>query len=265
MKHIKQWLKTKDELQTAEEKAVEIYEFQHSPDEAILSAWAQHFREQYCSKEELESAIEGTGHSKQSFLEQLVFPHPTTKPGPSVRAGDFAEVMVADYLEFVKKYWVPRVRMDNKATPNESVKGCDIIAFKITSRLSTDELAIFETKATLSNRYKSNRLQDAVDDSVKDQLRKAESLFYIKRQLSRKGRAAEALRVERFQDPEDKPYRETSGAIAIVSTPVFSETPIQETISGDHPLGAHLRLVVIHGVDLMTLAHELYARAVREA
>jgi hypothetical protein len=78
-------------------------------------------------------------------------------------------------------------------------------------------------------------------------------------------RLSEAARVERFQDPEDNPYVERYGAVALVSSPVFDKSEIAATTTSSHPKGRDLTLVVIHGKDMMTLAHTLYRRAADEA
>lgn len=269
MQHITQWLYQIANISTSELRTIECYELRHQQDQAILSAWAQHFREQYCPDSVIDDLRFGTNLSRKDYLLQMIFPDQTQAPGPSVRAGDFGELLVADYLEFTLKYWVPRVRMESKAVRNESVKGCDVIGFKIINPNGpdspNDELAIYECKAGMTQ-TNENRLQSAINDSFKDQIRKAESLNFIKRRLKEK-QDQQWKQVERFQNPEDHPYLETNGAVAILSSSVFNQLngSITSTTGNSHPNATRLKLLVIHGADLMTFAHALYTRAANEA
>lgn len=269
MNHITQWLNKIANISTDERRTIECYELRHQQDQIILSAWAKHFREQYCPDSVIDDLRAGTNLSRKEYLLQMIFPDQTQVPGPSIRAGDFGELLVADYLEFTLSYWVPRVRMESKAVRNESVKGCDVIGLRFQNfngpDSPNDELAIYECKAgmTLTN---ENRLQSAIDDSFKDQLRKAESLNFIKRRLKEK-QDQQWRKVERFQNPEDHPYIEINGAVAIFSSNVFTQwnDSISATSVNNHPNATRLKLLVIHGMDLMTFVHALYARAADEA
>jgi len=143
----------------------------------------------------------------------------TSNLGPPTRAGDFAEILLSDYLEWKLGFWVPRERWNSKPTRDESVKGCDVIGFKIFDPKKAspkDVLAILESKAGLSKA--SNRLQDAVNDSAKDHLRIDESLNFLRQRLLEQAMAEEADRVERFQNPVDLPYKESAAAAALIST-----------------------------------------------
>jgi hypothetical protein len=108
-------------------------------------------------------------------------------------------------------------------------------------------------------------LQAAVTDSGKDHLRKAESLNAIKQRHLERGQLDAVIRVERFQNPEDRPYREEYGAVAVLFTAVFDSAEIRATSAAAHPYPGTLTLIVIRGLDLMTLVHELYRRAADEA
>jgi hypothetical protein len=206
--------------------------------------------------------------SRADYLQEIKFPSPTAAPGPSIRAGDFGEILVADYLEFALDYWLPRTRYDHKTARNESTKGSDIIGFKIIDPRRDDPkdaLALFEAKAQFTGGSPSGRLQAAVQGSAKDELRKAESLNAIKQRFLDQNQTAEVRIVERFQDPEDRPYKEVYGAVALLSTPLFDKKEIASTDSSSHPHSDGLTLIVIHGPQLMPLVHELYRRAADEA
>lgn len=46
--HLKWLVDTGQRLTTADGKTVEVWELRHSKDDAVLSAWAKHFRNHYC-------------------------------------------------------------------------------------------------------------------------------------------------------------------------------------------------------------------------
>lgn len=124
------WFVTHPSINTTEGRSVSVLEFAHQPDNAILAAWARHFREHYCLEADIDVLRRGTGLSRAQFLIERIFPN-AENPGPAVQAGDFAEILVSDFLEYSLDHWVPRWRFSEKATPNESVKGTDIIGLRI--------------------------------------------------------------------------------------------------------------------------------------
>lgn len=265
--HIRWFVNTGKNITSPDGENIEVLEFKHEKDETVLSLWAKHFRQHYCLDEEIDFFRQGFGYSKTEYLNIIKFPD-SSPPGPSIRSGDFSEILVADYLEFVLNYWVPRTRYGSKTVSNESTKGCDILAFKFISDGEVspeDTLAIFEAKAQFSGRNPTSRLQDAVNDSVKDQARKGESLNAIKQQLFHKNKLQEAIKIDRFQNPIDNPYIENSGAVALFSSNLFEPTIISNTLTKHHPNKSNLNLLVIHGEDMMSLVHELYRRAADEA
>ena len=75
--------------------------------------------------------VEGTGLTKAEYLRQTLLPDRTQVPGPSLRSGDFGEILVADYIEYSLGYWCPReLRYQDRWNRNDSTKGCDVIGFK---------------------------------------------------------------------------------------------------------------------------------------
>jgi hypothetical protein len=253
---------------TSDGRSVQVLELNHRDDSDVLSAWAKHFRNQYCDDNQIDVLRAGMKLSRAEYLKKIKFPDSSVAPGPSIRAGDFGEILVSDYLEFALDYWIPRTRYDHKVVRNESTKGSDIIGIKVIDPGRDDPndvLAIFEAKAQLTGSKPNNRLQAAVDDSVKDELRKAESLNAIKQRFLDSGRPVDVARIERFQDLEDRPYKEEYGAVALLSTGVFDPKEIGATSVSSHPNSGSLILIVIHGADLMDLVHDLYQRAADEA
>lgn len=266
--HLKWLADTGKTVSTACGNKVAVWELKHVTGNPVLSEWARHFREHYCADNEIDLLRRGTPHSRSEYLRLLKFPDAAKAPGPSIRAGDFAEILVSDYLEYLSNHWVPRNRYSDKRIRNESPKGCDVIGFRLIEPgkdSKHDLLTILETKAQLSGQKAENRLQDAVDDSMKDAARKADSLNAIKQRLILRRELGDAAKVERFQDPVDRPYSEQMGAVAVVSTSVFDPQVLSKTNASKHPQHKQMVLIVIHGTDLMKLANELYQRAADEA
>lgn len=246
----------------------DVWELAIAADAACLSEWAKRFRQTYCSDEDLDILREGTGKSRAEYLLELVFPDKSEKPGPAVRSGDFAELLVADYVEFVLGYWVPRGKYAEKGSRDESVKGVDIIGFQCDDPEQpkpTDEMLTFEAKAQLGGGKYKDRLQVAVNDSGKDYLRAGETLAAMKRRMHMAGENISMRVVQRFQNAVDRPYRLLSGAAAILSDEAFDPGAISGTNITKHNNAANLKLITIKGKALMTLAHTLYQRAADEA
>ena len=246
----------------------EVWELAVPNDATYLSEWAKRFRQTYCPDKDIDILRDGTGKSRAEYLLELVFPDKTAPPGPGVRSGDFAELLISDYVEFTLKYWVPRGKYAEKAVRNESVKGVDIVGFKCPDAgqpKPTDEMLTFEAKAQLSGGKYDGRLQDAVNDSGKDFLRAGETLAAIKRRMHVAGEHSSMMIVQRFQNAVDRPYRLVSGAAAILSDAAFDTEAINKTTLTGHNNAGNLKLIAVKGKDMMTLAHALYQRAADEA
>jgi hypothetical protein len=276
--HIKWLANTGERLKTTDGKEVEVWEFRHEKDEAVLSAWAKHFRNHYCLDTEIDF-LRGK-RTRSDYLTNVKFPSRTTKLGLGIRAGDFGEILVSDYLQWLLGFWVPRVRWSSKVVRDESPKGSDVIGFRFHNKdgeaSAKDVLFVFESKTKFS-RSGINRLQDAIKDSAKDHIRIDESLNFIKQRLFEKRDIEQAQIIERFQSPVDLPYKETYGAAVIISDDCFDA---DELASADcskipksakskeffpHPNGDSLVLLAIKGPGMMELVHELYRRAADEA
>ncbi|MEW6266169.1 MAG: Hachiman antiphage defense system protein HamA [Thermodesulfobacteriota bacterium] len=268
VEHTKWLVDTGERLKTKDGKDVEVWELRHEKNDAVLSAWAKHFRNHYCFDTDIDNWRRGYNYSRAEYLNNIKFPDPKAPPGPSIRAGDFGEVLVADFLEYLMVYWVPRTRYGDKTIRNESTKGSDIIGFHIVKNgvtSSKDTLAIFEAKAQFSGRKAKARLQDAVDDSAKDIARKAESLNAIKQSLYSRNQLEDAEKIERFQNEVDHPFTEVYGAVALFENTLFDSKLMSSTVSYSHPYSSNLVLIVIKGDQMMSLVQELYRRAADEA
>ncbi|NLD50369.1 MAG: DUF1837 domain-containing protein [Clostridiaceae bacterium] len=248
-------------LTTNEGKTISIWKLNECTDEKILSEWADNFRRHYCTDEEMDLLRAGYGYTRKEFLEKIKFPDPNDHLGNAARSGDFCEILVADYTQFILKYYVPRTRYDRKVNPNSSTQGSDLMGFKVGEKVSkSDELLIFEVKAQASNTKPKNRLQDAINDSKKDVKRIAFSLNAINQRLCEKNLHEEAKIVQRFQNATDRPYKEKYAAAAIHSEFSFSKELLKEVTTSTH-IDHDINLLVIYCKELMTFIHELYRRA----
>ena len=263
------WLKDLGKtLKTHDGKDVKLFKF--SPDKnekSIMSAWSKHFRNHYCFDTEIDALRDGTGYSRKDYLLKTKFPSCARGLGPAIRAGDFAEILLADYLEYKMDHFVPRTRYGNKVVRDESSKGSDLIGFKLFDGNETaqDVLTIFEVKAQFSGQVAKARLQDAVDGSAKDELRKAESLNAIKQRLFDKQELDKAKMISRFQNPVGKPYKEQNGAAAFFNTNLIDEKLIKKTDASKHPNKSNLILIVISADNCMNIVNQLYQLAADEA
>jgi hypothetical protein len=262
--------KTDTVLKTVDGKYVEVWELRHSQCEVTLSAWARHFREHYCLDSQIDALRCGTGMTRAQYLKDIKFPDAVNAPGPSIRAGDFGEILVSDFLEFIDNYEVPSrtTRYSNRTIRNESTKGSDVIAFRFASPSksnSRDELAVFEAKAKFTGKSATKRLQSAIDDSSKDKLRIAESLNAMKQRFIENEDETNVKKIERFQNEADNPYKTISGAVALVCNQNYSDDIATKADARNHINKENLRLIIIKGADMMNLVNELYRRAANEA
>jgi hypothetical protein len=267
--HLDWLVDTGERLKTADGVEIEVWELQYGADAGTLSAWAKHFREHYCDDEMLTKLVAGTGETHKDYLLNKKFPDEKKPPGPSIRSGDFAEILVADYIEYKLGYWCPRqLRYDQKWNRNESTKGCDVLGFKFVNDDSVnpnDELFVSESKSAMSGNTPVNRLQDAVTDSGKDALREATTLNALKQRFYERGEKAPALKVQRFQNMADRPFRRISGAAAVLNSSLYDGALLSQTTTVGHFNSANLKLIVIRGETLMKLVNALFARAADEA
>lgn len=266
-KHLK-WLEdTGEKIETVGGLIAPVYKFNHNVFNGdIMSGWATHFRHHYCSDKELE-LLKPPHELNSDYLVRIKFPDISKAPGPSIRAGDFAEILVADYLQYLYDFYVPRTRYDRKIIGNESSKGSDVIAFhqKGVQPSNTDELLVYEVKARFSENKPENVLQTAINDSKKDELRIAESLNAIKQRLFDKNDVGGIKVINRFQNLVDTPYKMSYGAAAVISESSYCPDDLAKADTSSHPFNNELSLLVIYGKELMPLVHALYERAANEA
>lgn len=251
---------TGTELTTTTGQTVKVIDFNHGEDEEMMIAWAKHFRNQYIHDEKIDEACTPMGLSRSDYLKDIKFPN-TANPGASVRSGDFSEVLVADYVQFVLDYSVPRTRHDAKLNRNTSPNGVDVIGFKLVGggENRRDEMISFEVKASLAAKNQS-AFQNAIDDSKKDfNTRTPEALNAMRQRLKERGDLEQVKLVERFQNKTDHPFKEVTGAVLVCSTHCW-EDGFVTSANSEHP-NENLYLLAIRGEQLMELANKLYKLA----
>lgn len=265
-----QWLnKSPSVLSTQDGRNIEIWEFNYQNNNAVLSEWATHFRNMYCSDSEIDT-LRTSLVSRKDFLLNEKFPD-SGRGGAKIRSGDFAELLIADLLEYLEDYWVPRTRYDRKTRRNTSTFGCDVIAMKQmdpSKPSSKDVILVVEVKAQFNQNKKisiSPRLQDAVDDSKKDPIRRGESLLAMKARFIDRGDNASVKKIGRFQEISNYPCVEQYGAAACFTDNKFDVKKISSTDASSYPQNNSLRLLVIRGKNMMDFANALYERAANEA
>jgi hypothetical protein len=254
-------------IATSDGKTVDVFEFNYQPEEKVLKAWAKHFRNHYCLDSQIDILREGTGLSRKDFLIQRKFPDEHTKLGSGIRSGDFAEILIADYFEFILDFWVPRTRYIDKTVRDESKKGTDIIGFKYVTEddSPSDILIAIESKAKFSKGKCTDKLQEAIDHSSKDQFRLADSLNGIKQRLLDEGRLDKVQKISRFQNQTDNPYIYQSGAVAFVLKDSFSNEIVTSSTTKNHANNANVIMFVIKGEKMKELVNKLYEYAADEA
>ena len=137
--HLNWLVDTGEVITTTCGKQAKVFRFDHDVnDQEVMGKWAKHFRNHYCSDAHIDM-LKSPGQSNADYLLSMKFPDQSKAPGPSIRAGDFAEILVADYLTYRQGYTVPRTRYDRKGVPNESTKGSDVLAFKTDATNSAND------------------------------------------------------------------------------------------------------------------------------
>lgn len=251
---------------------INIFNLKSEPDTKILSKWAQHFRNHYCLDSDIDILRSGTGKTRQEYLFDLVLPDKGTHSGPATMSGDFGEIIISDYVEYMLNYWVPRTRFSERQNRSNPTQGVDVLGLRViepNSESPDDELLIYEVKAKLTSNARDEskkRLEIAIRDSKKDfDKRKAESLNALKRYYHIRGKTDEMNKIQRFQNPTDNKYKELSGAAAIILTSSMDDTQISQVDASTHPNITNLQLIIINGNNLMDLVYSLYERAGNEA
>ena len=238
-------------------------------DDNTLNDWASGLRDNYVEENLLESLVEGTGLTQKEFLEKNIFPNHRNKIGASTMSGEFGEILVYDYINFVLKYYVTRTRYLEKVNPDMPVPGSDVIGYhvkNIDNPCKTDHLIVAEVKTRSSNSGNKKSLcektvKDAIEHSVKDRVRLGESLNAEKRRLFNRFRIEEAKIVERFQNKTDKPFIIDFFAVAVLDSDFYLEQVILDVVNSQYENVETTSILIIHSKELLIFLRDLYKRA----
>lgn len=247
-------------------KSITCYKLSYELNDDIFNEWALHIRRHYESDGELAESISATGMETEDYLREYVIPQKTDAFGPTSRSNDFTEIMISDLLQFVYGYTVPRCKQDNRSGKANSEHGTDILGYKYGNPTRKPQpngaLVAIEVKAGLSS-DPYEPIQKAVIDSKKyDAARYAHTLNFYRKMLSRKGQKQQADDIARFQKKSENSVILTFIAAAIVSRENIPQNTIN--IKGaDLELKSGTKVFLVHGKQLMALAHEIYERCIK--
>jgi hypothetical protein len=262
MKYLDSLIK-KESINISTGEQVDVYVLEKINDATIMKEWANHFRNNYCADKLLDQLREPNKLSRKDFLLQFKFPDKSLGFGPATRTGDFAELLVSDYLEFVFDYYVPKDRYNCKFNRSNSSQGTDVIGLKMLgdSHSPNDEMVVFEVKGKAQKDTRDNRLQDAIDDAYKDYIRKGETLNAINQRAIERSDAKVSKLVSRFLNEVDRPYKMKYGAAAVYDEAAYSEAKNKASASKIGEPVSITWMIIIKREDLKDLITELYEEA----
>lgn len=257
------WLIEENEIKIKNNIPIKCYKINYEENEDILNDWALHIRRNYIEDEELRESASINEMPVEKYLYEYIIPQKHEHLGSAARSADITEILVADLLEFIFNYSVPRYKLINRSGKNNSQQGTDVIAYNYKnadkSPNNKDELIAAEVKARLSiEEY--TPLENAIKDSKKDQIRLARTIDYCRKRLKELGKAQEAEEITRFLQKPDNNYKLIFAAVGISSYENVDKV-IELSVSGEElEIKKDDKIFYIHGKDLMRLAHNIYER-----
>lgn len=258
-----EYLKSNESIITKEGKSVQVFHLKIKDDLEIFEEWAKQFRRNYCSDSELKEMTRIMNITPSEYLKKNKLPSGIGL-GLSTMSGDFGEILVADYLQFVEKYTVPRTRYKIRENKDNSTLGSDVLGYKIYSlEPKEDEVIVMEVKSSASNSPRSKdkeKLQEAIDHSNKDFKCFSTSIVasYLKLRTTN---PEQANIVERFLNIVDKPFNVIYGAVAVHSNRSYDRAVIKEVVAKNHRSFHDLKLFVIYSDNLMDFIKNIYEKA----
>lgn len=86
---------------------VQVYKLNNELlDDSSLNNWTSGLRDNYVEEILLEYLVKETGLTQKEFFEKNIFPNYQNKPGASTISGEFGQILVCDYINFVLKHHV---------------------------------------------------------------------------------------------------------------------------------------------------------------
>lgn len=260
------WLVEEDGIKIKDNIVIKCYKINYQDDDTILNDWALHIRKNYIDDEILEDDALENSMSVEQYLHDYVIPQKGESLGSTARSADITEILVADLLEFVFGYSVPRYKLKNRSGKNNPQQGTDVIAYKYYNDdkmpSNKDELVSAEVKAALS-KSEYTPIENAIVDSKKDEHRLARTIDYCRKRLKELGKKSESDEVKRFLFKPDNNYKIIYSAVGISSIEQVDNV-IELSVNGEE-LGIRKndKIYFIHGKNLMELAHNIYERCRR--
>ena len=187
-------------------------------------------------------------------------------------SGEFGELLVYDYFNFLLKYYTSRTRYLEKTASYDAIKGIDVICYNIKNiqiPSENDSLIVAEVKTHSSKKGNcKNAVKEAIIDSDKaiidsnkDMLRISESLNAEKRRLIARKRFDEAKIVERFQNKTDNPFRLDFFAVAVLDNELYSDQVVLYVVNSQPENVKSTNVLVILSKELKLFLRDLYRRA----
>lgn len=257
-------------LHSRNEYEVKIYKLNKQfLNDNTLNKWALGLRGNYVEDFLLEHLVNGTGLTQKEYLKRNIFPNHKDRIGAATMSGEFGEILVYDYINFVLGYYVTRTRYLEKVNPNMPVSGSDVIGYKVKDidRPSrTDNLIVAEVKTRSRNSGNKNTIcaktiKLALEHSVKDRVRIGESLNAEKRRLLDRSRFEESKIVERFQNKTDSPFTIEFFAVAVLDNDFYSEEAILDAVHSQDDNSNSTNVLIILSKELNKFLRNLYERA----
>lgn len=238
-------------------------------DDNSLNTWASGLRDNYVEENLLESLVKGTGLTRKEFLEKNIFPNYQDRLGASTMSGEFGEILVYDYINFVLGYYITRTRYLEKVNPNIPVPGSDVIGYKVKNidrPSESDNLIVSEVKTRSNKTGNKNKsceetVKGAIEHSIKDRVRIGESLNAEKRRLINRSKFEEAKIVERFQNKTDNPFTLNFFAVAVLDNELYSEQVVLDVVNSQHEIIKSTNVLIIYSKELKLFLRDLYRRA----
>lgn len=237
--------------------------------DSMLEDWALHLRRHYVRDDELKRYCDGEARDVATVLREDYIPDK-----PTIRSGDFGEILMSDILQFIEGYEVPRYKQVKRANHNMSDPGVDVVAYRISDPIGTnssDELVTIEVKTRVTPR--KNQLSDAILDAEqsaqKDHTRIAMTLRMYKKRSSDVGDEKTKEEMIRFMMKSEKPYKHVLAiAVVIGADDLQAQSEEIEKICESEECDSETRkrlrfetvdkVRIVYRSELMDLIHSIY-------
>lgn len=230
--------------------------------DVIMADWALHVRRHYIFDEKLRSVVRRRSVAVDEYLRASVIPDKR-----ETMSGDFGEMLIADLLEYIENYRVPRYKHCDRLDKNQSERGTDVIGYRVSDPRSNDardELIVIEVKAltssgnikTVVNKAKKDSKKDRVDLGRMEKSRLGMTLDYLERRSCDYGDSVTAVIMQRFLKAAEFPCVIRYGIGAIAATDK-SSVLIEKKHQYDE-FDTLDKVLVLGGVDVAELLTRIY-------